>query len=229
MKKLLLAGFASFLSVAATQAAPIAAGTVFNIGGVTFSDFSCSSGTNQGTTAGGCGTLEVFQSGTTGIQFVGGLQAVSAATPGGSTSLLDTLIGYQVSSSSPLSNVALSFNGDISGPGIATAEVIESIALSRNNPAVLAQTRVNTLNPPSSRNATLAFPAGLTSAFLTKDILLTTFPGAGGLTISSISLVTQTLPGSGGGGGTPVPEPMSLALLGAGLIGLGMVRRAKRS
>jgi hypothetical protein len=34
--------------------------------------------------------------------------------------------------------------------------------------------------------------------------------------------------GGGGGGGTPVPEPVSMMLLGTGLLGLGLVRRRMR-
>ena len=116
MKMLLMAGGASVFAIASAHALP----TSYSVGGLTFSNITCST-TLAGTTQGDCSGLTIANAPAgNGIAIDGLLSSVS-----GATSNLDVLIRYQLTSSNPISSVGLDFNGATFGSGIARAEVTE--------------------------------------------------------------------------------------------------------
>jgi hypothetical protein len=211
MKKLLLAGIASLMSLAA-QAAPITSGTVLTVGDLTFSNFTCTAN-SVGSAGGSCAGLSVNSFSGTGIEISGGLSAFTG--PGGAPSTQDILISYQVTSAATaFSAIGLGFNGTFEGN--AFAEVQESAYSDAARTQLLDSGLVRV--SPLSQTAfdTLTFSPILT-AYVVKDILLQSLPPGGLATISTVTQVFNTP--------VSVPEPASMAIFGMGLLALGATRR----
>jgi hypothetical protein len=204
---------------AAAQAAPITSNPTIVSGGYTFSDFQLTL-TGQGDRAPtSVNAVEVLGlTNGAGIQITSGFNAVNIDQ----LSSLDALISYKVTGTGNLTAVGLTF--DASFLGLAVASITETIYRNANFTGELGQAVVScgfvTGCTADTRETSVMLSGSADTLYVTKDINLTAFR-TGGFTQTSV--ITQTY------GPTAVPEPMSIALFGTGLVGLGLVRRARKA
>jgi hypothetical protein len=215
----LVAALAMFGTTA--QAALIETNPTIVSGGITFSDFTAvvTGQGDRGPTT-NVGTVDVTGlAAGPGIQFSSGFNAVYID----GYSYVDAKITYTASGTAGVSQVGLNF--DATFMGFAIASVTETIYSNANFTGQVGKGIVScgfvTLCESGTTETSVALNGSYNTLYVTKDILLRAYrEGAS----TETSVVTQTW-----GNPTPVPEPMSIALFGTGLVGLGLVRRARKS
>jgi hypothetical protein len=78
----------------------------------------------------------------------------------------------------------------------------------------------------AGQNTTSAVFNNVGTLYIFKDIMLN---NSDGQTSTELSSFTQSFHTSGEGSTSSVPEPMTLSMMGVGLLGLGLIRRQKSS
>ncbi len=208
-KSILLTAAISLLPLA-SQATTVKSDPTLSIDGLTFNDFSCNVTSGGIASPGGCGKIAVstITHPGTGLQFSSGFTAGSF----GFVSFDDATINYHLTSNAPIDSIGLDFNGTFYGYAISS--VTETV-YSGDKEVGFATVACGT-GAGCTRTDNISLDGSFTNLWVTKDINVSSFLG-----ISQISYIDQTFDAAS------APEPSSIAMIGAGLLGVAALRRRR--
>jgi hypothetical protein len=202
----------------------ISGGGTITDGDKVFSNFSCV-GTQSTGQSNGCNALDVsaLSGSSIGLAFNGGLVA------NGAGGVQDTVIGYHVAVTDPtqaIAQLSLSFNGAIQNATSLNDASVSITEQAKSGGTIVGQINVSApvdlQDPPFEGVFDIPLNGRFTSLDVTKDILISTFKdGVSG----TISLIEQDFAQTGQQ--NVVPEPTVLALLGSGLLAIGVLQRRR--
>jgi hypothetical protein len=138
----------------------------------------------------------------------------------------DTLVGVVNNSSTTVTSLPLMSDQGIFG---FEADGACSGTFSPNPPASQCQGGVFTTTDPTDYESAGATFGSINSALTSATVFLSLAPGQSTWFSLEGALAVSDITTGPPGGGSGVPEPASIALLGIGLCGLGLLRRTRKS
>ena len=193
------------------QGGSVKSNPTLSSGGVTFSDFSCKVTNVHGASPNSCGSVDVSAINwpADGLQFSSDFNANSNKH----LSFDNTTLKYLVTSDSAINSIGLDFDGTFYGEAISS---VTETFYNNGHQVGFAEIACGTA-VGCTRSNSITLDGSFKDLWVTENIDVASYLG-----VANIVYVNNTFDSA------VAPEPSSLALIGAGLMGVAALRRRTR-